>query len=112
MELDPHHFFKVGQEPVHHEHPYFESDYDIDERQRDEDLDDDYYEGMIGYSDDDYYSRSGSARSLDLNFSSDADSNDIQFSINEDVQFKLDTSDNYEGRDVDIGITMPQMLQQ
>ena len=33
--------------------------------------------------------------------------NDIQFSINEDVQFKLQTEDNYEGRDIDVGIVMP-----
>ena len=38
---------------------------------------------------------------------SSEESNDIQFSINEDVQFKLSTSDNYQGRDVDVGIVMP-----
>lgn len=30
LELDPHHFHKVTQEPVHHEHKYFsEHDYDF-----------------------------------------------------------------------------------
>lgn len=59
---------------------------------------------MIGYGD---YS------DQDLGFTSEEDSNgfeeynDIQFSINEDVQFKLSTSDNYEGRDIDVGIVMP-----
>ena len=46
-------------------------------------------------------------RSVDFSEEVEYDPNDIQFSINEDVQFKLDTSDNYEGRDIDIGITMP-----
>lgn len=41
-----------------------------------------------------------------MSFSSDND-NDILFNINDDVRFKLDTEDNYEGRDVDIGIVMP-----
>lgn len=99
LELDPHHFFKVEQEPVHHEHAYF-SDDDASDR----DLsDDEYYEDLIGYAD----GYSDDISSNDIGFSSDRDPNDILFAINEDMQFKLDTSDNYEGRDIDIGITMP-----
>ncbi len=48
--------------------------------------------------------------SLAFSSESDIDPNDIQFSINEDVQFKLESEDNYEGRDIDIGITMPDDL--
>lgn len=66
-----------------------------------------YFEDIIGYPHDSF-SEGGQA---DLEFSSvtasSEESNDIQFSINEDVQFKLSTSDNYQGRDVDVGIVMP-----
>lgn len=98
LELDPAHFFKVGQEPVHHERRYFSDD----DASEDFDSEDQFYEDLIGH-DKEYRDYS------DIAFSSeeDMDPNDIQFSINEDVQFKLDTSDNYEGRDIDIGITMP-----
>lgn len=99
LELDPAHFFKVGQEPVHHERRYFSDDDASD----DFDSEDQFYDDIIDHE------KEVRAHS-DLAFSSDEenfDPNDIQFSINEDVQFKLDTSDNYEGRDIDIGITMP-----
>ena len=93
LELDPDHFFKVGQEPVHHEHAYF-SDYDA----HSDESDDEYYGDLIGHG----------HHGADLQFSEDSnESNDIQFKINEDVQFKLSTDDNYEGRDIDVGITMP-----
>ena len=32
------------------------------------------------------------------------DDNDINFKINDDVEFTLSTSDNYEGRDIDVGV--------
>ena len=83
---------------MHHERRYFSDD----DASEDFDSEDQFYEDLIGHDKEDRdYS--------DLAFSSeeDMDPNDIQFSINEDVQFKLDTSDNYEGRDIDIGITMP-----
>jgi len=98
LELDPDHFFKVGQEPVHHEHPYF-SDYDA----HSDESDDEYYGDLIGHGHhtDRHYDTG-------LQFSDEEnESNDIQFKINEDVQFKLSTDDNYEGRDIDVGITMP-----
>jgi len=58
-----------------------------------------YFEDIIGY---------GAERGLEFSETvSSEESNDIQFSINEDVQFKLSTSDNYQGRDVDVGIVMP-----
>lgn len=113
LELDPHHFHKVVSEPVHHEHKYFSEgdyDYDLSDYSDSSDLedDDDYYEGLIGY-------RHGYSDS-DIGFSSDSngiseyeyDFNDIQFKINDDVEFKLETDDNYDGRDVDVGIVMPK----
>lgn len=103
IELDPHHFYKVEQEPVHHEHSYF-SEYDLHDKGTEEGA---YFEDLIGYPRD-YMSEGGHAG---IDFSSvtasSEESNDIQFSINEDVQFKLSTSDNYQGRDVDVGIVMP-----
>jgi len=101
LELDPHHFHKVGQEPVHHEHRYF-SEKDISDRGIEEGAD---FEDLFGYN------RRNRSEGDQLDFSSESgsseESNDIQFSINEDVQFKLSTSDNYQGRDVDVGIVMP-----
>mmetsp|Transcript_44695 Transcript_44695/g.59329 ORF Transcript_44695/g.59329 Transcript_44695/m.59329 type:complete len:189 (+) Transcript_44695:1464-2030(+) len=47
LELDPHHFYEVKPEPVHHEHDYF-SDYDAQEDYPHSEDDDEYYEGLIG----------------------------------------------------------------
>jgi len=99
LELDPHHFYKVQQEPKHHEHKYFsEQDYDLDSRSSEGE----YFEDLIGYHS--HQDQDG------LTFSSEDDEelNDIQFSINEDVQFKLESEDNYQGRDIDVGIVMPE----
>ena len=104
LELDPAHFFKVEQEPVHHEHKYFSDD----DASSSYDSEDEFYEGLI-----DHHNKRSKSEEESLGFSSsetDADPNDIQFSINEDVQFKLESEDNYEGRDIDIGITMPDDL--
>lgn len=105
LELDPHHFYKVGQEPVHHEHRYF-SDHDISDHGYAAGAD---FEDIFGYAKRRDFRSEGD--DYDLGFSSvtasSEESNDIQFSINEDVQFKLSTSDNYQGRDVDVGIVMP-----
>ncbi len=100
LELDPAHFFKVGQEPVHHEHKYFSDD----DASSSYDSEDEFYEGLIDHD------KESQDESLAFSSESDIDPNDIQFSINEDVQFKLESEDNYEGRDIDIGITMPDDL--
>lgn len=54
LELDPHHFFRVKPEPVHHEHAYF-SDYDAHEEDphsedysHGDDDEDVYYESLVG----------------------------------------------------------------
>lgn len=102
LELDPHHFFKVQPEPAaqHEQHQHYLSEFDADS-----DLGADrYYEDMIGYESE---GRSYGDVST-LGFTSEGkDPNDILFNINEDLQFKLEAEDNYEGRDVDIGIVMP-----
>ena len=125
LELDPHHFYKVKPEPEHHEHAYFEDFDDADGDLRSEDAryddeqdgvdeNDEYYEGLIGTQnmddehdiDSDNFSGSNQKIESHLSFSSDAD-NDILFNINDNLQFKLESEDNYQGRDVDIGIVMP-----
>lgn len=108
LELDPTSFHKVLPEghaaELHHggplsyaahEAPYSDDDFS------DSGSSDGYYEGMIGF--DDQEDEDG----LEFSNSTDSDSNDIQFTINKDVKFKLTTSDNYSGRDIDIGVTMP-----
>lgn len=35
------------------------------------------------------------------------ESNDINFKINDDVEFTLATDDNYQGRDIDVGVEIP-----
>ena len=66
---------------MHHEHPYF-SEWDLHEKRYDAGA---YFEDIIGYPHD-YMSEGGQAG---LEFSSvtgsSEESNDIQFSINEDV---------------------------
>ena len=101
----------------HHETPYFT---DFDAQQEDslsEASSNEYYEGLIGQGAQNHYDlvddsseeplSNESYDPSNLSFSSDNDPNDILFNINDDLQFKLDTEDNYEGRDVDIGIVMP-----
>ena len=107
LELDPQHFHKVEQEPVHHERSYWSEAHAVDTQSGKSG--DHYYEQLIGYEGEKYgdhhYEENAKG---DIDFSSEEDDlNDIQFSINEDVQFKLSTSDNYEGRDIDVGIVMP-----
>ena len=104
LELDPQHFYKVEQEPVHHEREYYP------ERALSEGHamgGGAYFEDILGYP----HGANSEGGQAGLEFSSvtgsSEESNDIQFSINEDVQFKLSTSDNYQGRDVDVGIVMP-----
>lgn len=80
-------------EHVKYEPEYYSED---DYENFDSGVTDQYYDEMIGYG-----------HNNPLDFTSESDFNDIEFNINEDVQFKLSTSDNYEGRDVDIGIMMP-----
>ena len=104
LELDPQHFHKVEQEPVHHERSYWTESHVVDTQSGD--FGDQYYEQLIGYKGEKYSDDQENAQG-DIDFSSEDDLNDIQFSINEDVQFKLSTSDNYEGRDIDVGIVMP-----
>ena len=36
--------------------------------------------------------------------------NDINFDVNEDVRFKLSTSDNFDGRDIDMKLKLPSDL--
>ncbi len=100
LELDPAHFFKVGQEPVHHERRYFSDD----DASSSYDSEDEFYDGLMDHDNE------KEDKSFGFSSESDIDPNDIQFSINEDVQFKLESEDNYEGRDIDIGITMPDDL--
>ena len=38
------------------------------------------------------------------------DSNDINFDVNEDIRFKLSTSDNFDGRDIDMKLKLPSDL--
>ena len=42
-----------------------------------------------------------------FNLMESEDSNDINFKINDDVEFTLSTSDNYEGRDIKVGVELP-----
>ena len=105
LELDPQHFHKVEQEPVHHERSYWSEAHIVDPK--DGKFGDQYFEQLIGYKGEKYGDHQENENRGDIDFSSEDDLNDIQFTINEDVQFKLSTSDNYEGRDVDVGIVMP-----
>ena len=55
LELDPHHFYEVEQEPVHHDHHYY-SEFDAHDGHSDDDYSDDddvYYEHLIGAAHDD-----------------------------------------------------------
>lgn len=106
LELDPDHFYKVGSEPIHHPEKLYFSDYDIDSDSEDSEGDE-YYEELIGHHQHEVYEHDNISNESSLGFSEEPLDNDIQFSINEDVQFKLETEDNYEGRDIDVGITMP-----
>ena len=46
-----------------------------------------------------------------LNFSSSTESeNDINFDVNKDIRFKLSTSDNFDGRDIDMKLKLPSDL--
>jgi hypothetical protein len=47
------------------------------------------------------------ANEFQLNLVEEDDSNDINFKINEDVEFTLSTSDNYQGRDIQVGVELP-----
>ena len=38
------------------------------------------------------------------------DSNDINFDVNKDIRFKLSTSDNFDGRDIDMKLKLPSDL--
>ena len=112
LELDPHHFYEVEQEPVHHDHHYYsEFDAHDDESHSDDYSDDEdvYYEHLIGtgHAAHDFSGESQWQSSLSFSSYNEDEDNDILFNINDDLQFKLDADDNYEGRDVDIGIRMP-----
>jgi hypothetical protein len=39
--------------------------------------------------------------------SSQLSSNDINFDVNDEVRFKLSTSDNFDGRDIDMKLKLP-----
>ena len=84
---------------MHHERPYF-SEHTYDDASVHSQS---YYEGLIGYYDD--HQDLGSTNGEEL-----SESNDIQFSINDDLQFKIETEDNYNGRDIDVGIVLPDGL--
>lgn len=58
------------------------------------------------YSSDGYYSDDYSDDYYDDEYYYE-DLNDINFKINDDVEFTLSTSDNYEGRDIDVGVELP-----
>ena len=45
-----------------------------------------------------------------LSSSSTETENDINFDVNEDVRFKLSTSDNFDGRDIDMKLKLPSDL--
>ena len=42
-----------------------------------------------------------------LDLYEEEDPNDINFRINDDVEFTLSTSDNYQGRDIQVGVELP-----
>ena len=87
LELDPHHFHKVLPETKHHDKPYFT---DGEYYSSSSSSSGGYFEDIIGYNHRYYDYEDG------LSFSSSEEElNDIQFSINEDVQFKLESEDNY-----------------
>ena len=45
------------------------------------------------------------------NFSTSTESeNDINFDVNKDIRFKLSTSDNFDGRDIDMKLKLPSDL--
>jgi len=99
---DRRHLYEAHPYPVFDEDDFYSEDDVSDGDFSDDDL---YYEELIGYGHHGGYGRDYSSN--DIDFTSEG-SNDIMFEVNQDVQFNLQTEDNYEGRDVDIGITMPR----
>ena len=96
--------------PHHHQFDYL-SAYDPKEVQR---QDDKFFEDMYGYGErkvHDYQQAQSQHYDTNnftmMNLFEDEDSNDINFKINEDVEFTLSTSDNYQGRDIQVGVELP-----
>lgn len=72
--------------------------------------DTEFFEDLYGYgehSEHDHRSERAHHGYHPLNLIEDEDSNDINFKINDDVEFTLSTSDNYQGRDIQVGVELP-----
>ena len=94
-----------------HRHAFdFVSSYDPIEKQR---QDDEFYEDLYGYGEQKVHDTVHALTEEHENYVDllylyeDDDSNDINFKINDDVEFTLSTSDNYQGRDIRVGVELP-----
>ena len=101
------------QGPRVHGYDYL-SHFDVGEKHYE---DDKFFEDMFGYGDQQLHDMERAHSEMQVNRMGDLmdydedESNDIQFKINDDVEFTLSTDDNYRGRDIQVGVELPDGYQ-